>query len=558
MLLNLVYDSNALAAPQSFRDGMQSAANIIDAAFSDNITVNIYVGYGEITNDPINNPSSKTTLTGGLSEGGPLNGVFKSYSLIRSKLAALDDSAVQSGVNFLPTGSSIQGQNQVVVWAAEEKALGLLSATNSGLDGTVGFAAGIPTNELVGVALHELTHAMGRSAYSGAQPDVLDLFRFAPGSTAQTPVWQFGDADPTATASYFSLDGSATDLADYGETSDPSDYLNNSRTTHDAFNEFYSSSTIQSLTPLDILQMEALGFHAQPVGPAPVPMKATDLAFIKTGTGDWGFMSPTGSGESWHPVGPSSITYQAMASGDFNHDGLFDMAFRNTSTGDWGFLTPLASGGEGWTQVGSASLSYAVAAIADFNGDGASDIAFRSGATGDFGYMSVNPGGGQTWHPVGPTSIAYAPVGAADFNSDGVMDVAFRNLLTGDWGYMSVNPGGGETWHGVGPSSTDYTVIGVGDFNNDGHPDVAFRQNSTGNWGFLTPLSGGGEAWTPAGSASTAYAAVKTADFNGDGSADIAFRNAATGDWGYMSYSASAGEIWHPAGASSTDYFTVA
>lgn len=547
MLLNLEFDSNAQAAPQSFRDGVQAAADLIDAAFADAITVNIAVGYGEITTG-----GTTTTLTGGLSEAAPEPGQFFSYSTIRADLAKSVDSAVASGVSALPLASSIQGQNRVVVWTAQEKALGLISTTAQGLDGAVGFSAGIAANELVGVALHELTHAMGRTGYGGPQPDIFDLYRFSSQGARL-----FGNADPTAPASYFSLNNGATDLADYGQSSDPSDYLSSGRTPHDPFNEFYSPSTIQALTPVDILQMEALGFHTQPSGPPSVPLAATDLVFRNITTGDWGFMRPTGGSQVWHAVGSSSTAYQAIGTADFNNDGLFDVAFRNTSTGDWGFLTAQASGGESWQAAGASSLDYAVAALADFNGDGATDVAFRSATTGDLGYMTLHPGGGETWHPVGSTSTAYATMGAGDFNHDGIMDIAFRQTATGDWGYMSVNPGGGESWHPAGPSSTAYSPIGTGDFNGDGVSDVAFRNNATGDWGFMT-ASSGGETWHPVGPTSLAYDAVKVADFNNDGLDDIAFRNPLTGDWGYMSFNPSGGELWHAVGTSSTAYLAVA
>jgi hypothetical protein len=44
MNLILSYESSALAAPQSFRDAMQAAANILDSVITDNITVTIRVG----------------------------------------------------------------------------------------------------------------------------------------------------------------------------------------------------------------------------------------------------------------------------------------------------------------------------------------------------------------------------------------------------------------------------------------------------------------------------------------------------------------------------------
>ncbi len=148
------------------------------------------------------------------------------------------------------------------MWSAEEKALGLLSPIGTALDGAAGFATDIPTNLLEGVALHELTHAMGRVDF-GAQPDIFDLYRYTGAGSllfsGQTP----------AAAAYFSLDGGATALAAFGQTSDPSDFLNSSGLTPgDAFNEFYSGSTLQSLTHVDILLMEALGYHAT-IAPPP-------------------------------------------------------------------------------------------------------------------------------------------------------------------------------------------------------------------------------------------------------------------------------------------------
>ncbi len=168
MLINLLFDSQAQAAPQSFRDAIQAAANVLDATFSDNVTINISVGYGEIDGDP--EPS-------GSASAGPNTGVLESYSQVRTWLAQNASSDVQSGIAAMPTGTSIQGQTQVVVWLAQERVMGQVSATDPRIDGDAGFAADIPTNLLEGVALHELTHAMGRVPY-GSQPDILDLYRF--------------------------------------------------------------------------------------------------------------------------------------------------------------------------------------------------------------------------------------------------------------------------------------------------------------------------------------------------------------------------------------------
>jgi hypothetical protein len=153
----------------------------------------------------------------------------------------------------------------VAVWNAQLKLWGI---TPSGaLDGAATFATDISSGSLFGVALHELTHALGRVPY-GSAPDVFDLFRFsAPGTMV------FSSAIP-APAAYFSIDGGVTNLAYWGISSDPSDFYNGTptgklhsvyNTTNDSFSEFYGSTTYQYLTAVDLHIMDALGFHLKPL-----------------------------------------------------------------------------------------------------------------------------------------------------------------------------------------------------------------------------------------------------------------------------------------------------
>src|SRR5262249_40601366 len=122
-------------------------------------------------------------------------------------------------------------------------------------DGSATFATDINPNLLVGVALHELTHALGRDPY-GPQPDIFDLFRFT--STGN----RLFSGGATAPAAYFSLNGGGTKIADYGQNSDPSDFLNSGvQGPNDPFNEFYNGATSQQLTAIDLQQMDVLGFH---------------------------------------------------------------------------------------------------------------------------------------------------------------------------------------------------------------------------------------------------------------------------------------------------------
>src|SRR5216684_9245090 len=160
--INLLFDAAAMAAPASFRAGIQQAAGILAATISDKITVNLTIDYSG---------------TGGGAAAGPDHGLYESYSSIRSYLIN-NATPGDATFNALPSGSSIQGQSSVAVWNAELKLWGLIGANDTTTDdGSATFATDIGSSLLVGVALHELTHALGRIPY-GPQPDIFDFYRF--------------------------------------------------------------------------------------------------------------------------------------------------------------------------------------------------------------------------------------------------------------------------------------------------------------------------------------------------------------------------------------------
>src|SRR4051794_18670092 len=270
--INLIYDAAALAAPASFRAGVQQAVSILAAAISDKITVNIKIDYSG---------------RGGGAAAGPDHGLFQSYSSIRADLLN-NATPGDTTFNALAAGTSIQGQPNVAVWNAQLKLWGLMGANDATTDdGSATFATDINPSLLVGVALHELTHAFGRVPY-GPQPDLFDFYRFSsPGVRLMT-----GGA--TASTAYFSVDGGYTKLADYGQSSDPSDFLNSGvQGGNDPFNEFYTYSTLQTLTAVDLKQMDALGFHL--VSATPVTIEALgSTSLVQLGLSY--FLNPVGGG----------------------------------------------------------------------------------------------------------------------------------------------------------------------------------------------------------------------------------------------------------------------
>jgi serralysin len=100
-----------------------------------------------------------------------------SYSTVRSDL--INDAAPgDTTFNSLPNLPMVQGQSQVAVWNSQLKLFGIINPNDSTTDdGSVTFATDISPSLLVGVALHELTHALGRVPY-GPQPDIFDLLRY--------------------------------------------------------------------------------------------------------------------------------------------------------------------------------------------------------------------------------------------------------------------------------------------------------------------------------------------------------------------------------------------
>ena len=71
LTINLVFDAAAMAAPQSFRDGVTQAMALICAAVTDRITLNLQIDYSG---------------TGRGAAGGPSGGFFEPYSTVRADL----------------------------------------------------------------------------------------------------------------------------------------------------------------------------------------------------------------------------------------------------------------------------------------------------------------------------------------------------------------------------------------------------------------------------------------------------------------------------------------
>ncbi|MBR0939482.1 NF038122 family metalloprotease [Bradyrhizobium jicamae] len=392
LTINLIFDAAAMAAPASFRSGIEQAASLLSAAISDKITLNFDVDYSG---------------TGGGAAAGPDNGQWLSYSTVRADLVN-NASPGDTTFNALPSGSSIQGQSSVAVWNAQLKLWGMIGATDTTTDdGSLTFATDINPSLLVGVALHELTHAMGRVPY-GPQPDIFDFYRFtSPG------VRLFSNTIPSS-AAYFSLDGGSTKVADYGQNSDPGDFLNSGvQGPNDPFNEDYTGSTLQHLTSIDLQQLDALGFHTT-ASSAPAVTQTNVVSQLADGQLDALEFS---SGNLTGSLLTSESFWKVVGDVDFGSTG--SSQFVTQSNGQIDLLW--FSGGK---LSGSLLLSggyWDVKGAGHFSGDTHAGFVTQS-ASGQIDFLWFDSSGHLSASDL-TNQVFWNVVGVADVNGDGNSDV---------------------------------------------------------------------------------------------------------------------------------------
>jgi hypothetical protein len=275
-VINISWDTSVASAPTAFTNAVLQAVQYLESQFTDAVTMNIAIGYGEV---------GGSTL--GSNALGSSGSYFTSFSYTQLLNALASDSKTSTdamAVASLPATSPVSG----TFWTttAQAKALGLSSASTA-LDGYAGFSSTLPftydnsggvaggTYDFFGVALHELTELMGRSVMNGsiwgtsAAYEVLDLFHY---SAAGVRDWS------ASTPGYFSVDSGVTNLANFNTSSggDAGDWA--SSVTNDAADAFSSSGVINAFSATDVTVMDAIGWDlagAASSTPPPTPTPLT-------------------------------------------------------------------------------------------------------------------------------------------------------------------------------------------------------------------------------------------------------------------------------------------
>ena len=268
MQINVIYDQSQSSLPAGFVSAVNYVVNYFDTTFTNNVTVNIDLGYGEIAGQSLG--------SGALGESETFFDSF-GYSQVVNALKANQPSATQQSAYATLPGSSPLGGGTLWVATAEEKALGLFTGNSSAIDGYVGFSNSYPFDYSTsavsgqyyfdGVVAHEFSEVLGRDSLLGeglggtTSYSVMDLFRYSAAGTRQ-----LGTGGPA----YFSINNGATNLDSWN--TDPNGDLGDWAASAGADSYLAFSPTGQQdwITQPDLTLMNVLGWDMGPPALPPV------------------------------------------------------------------------------------------------------------------------------------------------------------------------------------------------------------------------------------------------------------------------------------------------
>ncbi len=273
--INLTYDTSVATAPAGFKAAMAAAVQYLQNQFSDPVSINIAVGYGEVGGHAMAAGALGNSLTYLTST----TYTQLSAALRTDAKTATDTSAVASLPASNPTGGTYW------VSTAQAKALSLAGASSQ-LDGYVGFSASNPFDyttadgitpgqyDFYGTALHELSEVMGRMMLTGGTIGstgnsnyLLDLFHYSAAGTRSFS---------SSRAGYFSVDGGASNLGGFntnsgGDAGDWGGSLGN-----DSFNAFSAPGVINALSPSDLMVLDTIGWNRTTAPAANITIRLTN------------------------------------------------------------------------------------------------------------------------------------------------------------------------------------------------------------------------------------------------------------------------------------------
>jgi len=418
---------NDAALPRSFLDDEQAAIDILNAAFTNNITITIKVGYGNYNGTPL--PSQN------ISEGGINSGYFLTYQELRTDLLTYGEPGFFNDTN-LPNATSINGVSNFMVSSSVAKIFGI-PTTLSNIDGFVGIGTDLSDGPVrISTFLHAFGHALGRvptiMTSGGTQYfSEFDLWRFI------SPGQRYFDGNFTTTqATYFSLNGGANKYADWGRTSDDSDFLNNSLTGNDPFNELVGD--LANFTEFDFYIMEALGFRRSPPpnppsqNPPPPPGTTADM-ILRHGTDGKYEIYDIGQNRllAAYSLGQVGTDWNFYGLGGFFGQDTTDMMLRNYTTGGLEVYDISNNQITGAAFLGTVGIDWLLMGYGNFSSFGETDMMLRRSSDGMLLVYDIRSHQIIGSNMIGKVGLDWQIGGYGNFSSRGTSDMMMRNTRTG-------------------------------------------------------------------------------------------------------------------------------
>jgi hypothetical protein len=427
-VMNIVifYDQPTSTLPSGFTTVVSAVSTFYGTQFTDNITFNLHVGYGEVHGSPLG--------SGALGQSLYFLNQY-SYSQIRNALLAdaksVDDS---TGLGNVPASDPIGGTHQYWVAQVQAKALGLLSDATVidqyvGFSNTFGFdydrSNGITAGQydFYGTVAHEVAEVMGKNLVVGGTIGSTtnsyvpsDLFHYSSSGMR--------DFSGTTTG-YFSIDGGTTNLNNFNTnpSGDFGDWA--SSAGNDSWRAFSDSGVINAVTETDLRFLDVIGFDLAGA-PSGFASPEFQLSAFGTNAGGW-------SSDDTYPREVADVDGVNGGSGMADIVGFSSAGvYVSLATGGGHFAMPtfeLAAFGVdagGWS-----SDNIYPRKLADVSGDTRADIvAFSSAGV----YESLATAGGHFAMPTfelaafgtdagGWSSDNTYPRELADVNGDGKADI---------------------------------------------------------------------------------------------------------------------------------------
>jgi hypothetical protein len=161
-------------------------------------------------------------------------------------------------------------------------------------------------------------------------------------------------------------------------------------------------------------------------------------------------------------------------------------------------------------------------ASADFNGDGLADLITANAGSNDVTVLLSNSLGGTAQSIDLLAGSQPCAIAAADFNGDGTADILVADQVSEDLRLFTGNGDGTFNAATAVPLSVAPTAVAVADFNADGKPDVVVLSSSANKFVVLIGQGNGAFAAPIPYAAPSGPTSIAVADYNGDGALDIA------------------------------------